>query len=198
MLIEQTPVDEAALPLSAFRDHLRLGTGFGVSPSEDAMLVAFLRAAIGAVEGRTGKALLSRGFTWTLTAWRDSAKQALPVAPVQAIAAITLKDGGGGQEVVEAELYRLARDTHRPAIEATGGCLPTVPLGGEVSVAFDAGFGADWSGVPADLGQAVFLLAAHYYEHRQAAGFGEPDMPFEVARLIEPWRTVRILGGGRP
>ena len=35
---------------------------------------------------------------------------------------------------------------------------------------FDAGFGADWADVPADLRQAVLLLAAEYYEQRQRDG----------------------------
>ncbi|GGE40567.1 hypothetical protein GCM10011517_05280 [Actibacterium pelagium] len=198
MLSVVTPVPDAALPVEAFKDHLRLGTGFASSGSEDALLLGFLRAAMAAVEGRTGKALLLRTYQWTLTAWRDATRQALPVAPVAVVSELRLTDSAGSEEVVAAETYRLVRDTHRPLLEALGIALPMVPLGGEARVTFDAGFAADWTNLPADLAQAVFMLAAHYYEHRQSSGFGEPDMPYDVAKLIEPWRTVRILGGGRP
>ena len=185
-----------ALPVDAFKEHLRLGTGFAQGASEDALLEALLQAAMAAVEGRTGKVLLSRGFAWHLTAWRQGDRQALPVAPIYALSELALTDSSGAETVADAEGYRLVKDTHRPMVEALGGCLPSIPLGGEAILRFDAGFGAAWSDVPADLGHAVFLLAAHYYEHRQASGFGEPDMPFEVSGLIEKWRTVRILGGG--
>ncbi|MGB8623245.1 MAG: hypothetical protein WCD16_10540, partial [Paracoccaceae bacterium] len=64
MLIEQTAVPAAALPVSQFRDHLRLGTGFADDGAQDALLEATLRAAMAALEGRTGKVLLSRPFLW--------------------------------------------------------------------------------------------------------------------------------------
>ncbi|MCE8441890.1 head-tail connector protein, partial [Rhodovulum sulfidophilum] len=55
MLIEQTRVPGAALPLAQFKAQLRLGTGFAGEENQDAYLEALLRAAIAAVEARTGK-----------------------------------------------------------------------------------------------------------------------------------------------
>ena len=46
MLIEQTTVPTTALPLQAFKDHLRLGTGFGAETLQDGLLESHLRAAI--------------------------------------------------------------------------------------------------------------------------------------------------------
>ncbi|MBN2906133.1 MAG: hypothetical protein JXJ18_05455 [Rhodobacteraceae bacterium] len=198
MLIEQTTVPAAALPLERFKEHLRLGTGFADDGAQDALLEALLRAAMAAIEGRTGKVLLSRAFTWNLGAWRDPGRQALPVAPVTAIGALRIVDRLEVATVIAPETYRLERDTHRPRLSAVGTTLPTIPLGGSAEVEFEAGFGADWDGVPADLGQAVFLLAAHYHEHRHEAALGDGGMPFGVMALIERWRTVRILAGGAP
>ena len=48
--------------------------------------------------------------------------------------------------------------------------------------------------MPADLRQAVFLLAAHYYENR-AEGAGGGSLPFGVLVLIEAYRATRIGGG---
>ncbi|SMX42064.1 head-tail connector protein [Actibacterium lipolyticum] len=196
MLIEQTTVPAEALPVSLFKDHLRLGSGFADDSAQDALLEALLRAAMAAVEGRTGKVLLGRTFTWTLTAWRDGDRQALPVAPVQALNEVRVVDNTGGATIVDAAVYRLEKDTHRPRVATNGAALPVIPLGGSVEVVFDAGFGAAWADVPEDLAQAVFLLAGHYYEHRSEAAFGESGMPFGVLALLERWRTVRILGGG--
>ncbi len=51
--------------------------------------------------------------------------------------------------------------------------------------------------MPADLRQAVFLLAAHYYENRsRRRGRCSGSMPFGVLVLIEAYRTARIGGGG--
>lgn len=84
MLIEQTPIADADLPVEAFKAHLRLGSGFGTGETQDAVLASFLRAAIAAVEGRTGKALLMRMFALTLGHWTTDCGQVLPVAPVSA------------------------------------------------------------------------------------------------------------------
>lgn len=62
MLNEETTVPDAALPVEEFKAHLRLGSGFGNDTVQDAVLVSFLRAAIAAVEVRTGKALIERDF----------------------------------------------------------------------------------------------------------------------------------------
>ena len=62
MLIEQTGVPTAALPVQEFKDHLRLGTGFADDTVQDALVEAYLRAALAAIEGRIGKALLPAIF----------------------------------------------------------------------------------------------------------------------------------------
>jgi uncharacterized phiE125 gp8 family phage protein len=74
--------------------------------------------------------------------------------------------------------------------------LPSVPGGGHVEVVFTAGFGTAWSDVPADLRQAVLMLAADLYERRDEMGLREQGLPFAILSLIERWRTVRVLGGG--
>ncbi len=196
ILTEQTTVPAAALPVVAFRDHLRLGTGFADEAAQDALLEELLRAALAAVEGRTGKVLLARSFLWQLTAWRGADRQPMPVAPVTALGPVKVVDAQAGETVMDPSVYRLEKDTHRPHLAAAGTALPAIPLGGKVEIGFEAGFGADWAAVPADLAQAVFLLAAHYHAHRSEAAFGDGGMPFGVTGLLERWRTVRLLGGG--
>ncbi len=68
MLIELGQVPDTALPVSAFRDHLQLGSGFSDDGAQDAVLIAEVRAAIASVEKETGKALLERRFQ--STSWR--------------------------------------------------------------------------------------------------------------------------------
>ena len=199
MLVEQTTVPGTAIPVAQFKDHLRLGTGFADDGVQDLVLETYLRAAMAAIEARTGKILLSRSFTWTLTAWRDLATQALPVAPVSQISSLSITDRLGGTELIAASRYVLEPDTHRPRLVSTGICLPAIPVGGQVIIGFDAGFGPDWADMPADLAQAVMMLAASFYENRADAGsdrMGQAQLPSAVAALIQRYRTVRLFGGG--
>ena len=85
---------------------------------------------------------------------------------------------------------------HRPKLRSVGSCLPAVPEAGEALVGFTAGFGI-WSDVPADLQQAVFLLAAHYYEYRDETALGRGCMPFGVTSLLDRFRPMRLGFGGQ-
>ena len=195
MLSEVTPVPQAVLPAAEFKDHLRLGTGFADDGAQDALVENYLRAALAAVEGRIGKALIARDYLLELNGWRWPDTQAFPVAPVGAVVSVTVKDRDGVPDLIDPARYRLEKDAHRPKIVATGALLPGIPVGGVAEVVFTAGFGPAWADVPVDLAQAVFLLAAQYHENRHEAG-ERMAMPFGVTALIERWRTVRVLGGG--
>jgi uncharacterized phiE125 gp8 family phage protein len=196
MLTEQAAVPVVALPVQALRDHLRLGSGFGDEGVQDALLAGYLRAALAAIEGRCAKALIARRFLWAVTRWRDDRGVALPLAPVGLIVSLVMRDAEGGAVAIDPSRWRLAPDMHRPRLVPRGIALPAIPPQGVAEVTFDAGFG-DWEAVPPDLRQAVLLLAASYHEVRHEAGFREEGaLPFGVMRLIERWRTVRVLGGG--
>jgi len=197
MLTEETPVPQAALPVEEMKDHLRMGSGFADDALQDGLIETYLRAAMAAIEGRIGKMLYRRRFEWVLECWRDSDEQALPVSPVAALVSVTLVDAEAVEVVVPATSYRLIPDLHRPRLVGKGGALPTIPSQGLVKVVFDAGFGAAWTDVPVDLRQAVLLLAGEFYEHRHDDGAQAAGLPFGVVTLIERWRNVRLLGGGR-
>ena len=198
MLIEETTVPDAALPVEQFKAHLRLGTGFGDESLQDEVLKGFLRAAISAIESRTGKVLILRDFTWVLTAWRDRTGQVLPVAPVSAVSQVALVDAQEVESVVAPETYRLERDAQRPRLRPVGSLLPVVASNGSVRISFTAGFGVDWGGLPADLGQAVLMLGAHYYEYRHETALSDGCMPFGVTSLIQRYRMVRVgFGAGQ-
>lgn len=196
MLIEETAPAAGALPVAALREHLRLGTGFEIADdsAEDAALAGFLRAAIATIEARTGKVLLTRRFRMQLDDWRDRLGQTLPLAPVIAVEKIEIDDGMGTVTEVPAETWRLLPHGQRPMILPAGVILPHVRRLGMVSVTFTAGFGDTWAAVPADLAQAVLMLAARYYEDRGQDG-AKGAMPFGVSALIERWRQVRTLVG---
>lgn len=198
MLTEETGMADEALPVQALKDHLRLGTGFSGDGMQDVLIVAQLRAAIAMIEARTGKALLARRFKLTLERLRGGeAGQALPVAPVSAIVSVHIVSSRDGVETeVDPSRYRLVQDMSRPRLVGGLGGLPHLSDGDRVDIRFDAGFGASWGAVPADLGHAVLLLAAEYYETRHEGSLTRTALPMAVHALIERWRTVRLLSGG--
>ena len=197
MLIEETVVPDTSLPMAEFRAHLRLGSGFGDDTLQDPVLYSFLRAALSAIEARTGKVLYERGFLWALSKWQGEDSQALPVAPVDELTRVTLVAKDGGETDVDLATLRLVRNLQQPCIVALGSSLPTIPAGANVDIRFKAGWGAGWSDLPADLQQAVLLLASHYYEFRSETSLSDGCMPFGVSSLIERYKTMRIgLNGG--
>ena len=196
MLVEETTVPQSALPVATFKDHMQMGSGFSDDGIQDAVLEGFLRAALAAIEARTGKITIERTFSVTFTDWRDYKAQPLPLAPVRAIADVTLLDRQGRETVLAPDAYQLVPDAHRPVLRATMAALPPIPDGGGVRVHLSAGYGPDWADLPADMAQAVLMLAAHFYEFRHDNS-GTKALPFGVAALIERFRNVRIFAGGR-
>ncbi|MEM9969552.1 MAG: head-tail connector protein [Pseudomonadota bacterium] len=195
ILREQTQVSDAALPVLEFRDHLQLGSGFADDGSQDAVLITCLRAALAAVESDTGKAVYQRGFSFTVSQWRDVACQVLPVAPVQSLLSMTITDLLGSSKVIDPSEYFLAADYYNPTIRTKGWALPVIATGGTAEIAFKAGFGPEWDDVPADLAQAVLMLAAHFYENRSALADRAKALPIGVGKLLSRYRPVRLLGG---
>lgn len=197
LLVEETAPAHATLPVAALRSHLRMGSGFEpvADPTEDAALAGFLRAAIATVEARTGKVLLTRVFRLRLEDWRDPAGHPLPLAPALSIESVEITDAAGTVTPVDPSLWRLIPDNQRPILAPTAGSLPMVPYGGSVTVRFNAGFGTGWESVPADLAQAVMMLAARYYEDRGFDSGQQLALPHGVSALIERWRQVRTLAG---
>ncbi len=198
ILIEETSVPLGALPVAAFREHLRLGSGFAGEGLQDGLLERFLRAAIAAIEARTGKILIQRDFSWTLSEWRSCAAEVFPVAPVLELTAVVMIDREGAEETLAPGVFCLVADAQRPQLKSRSLTLPAIPRGGSVRVEFTAGLGADWDALPVELGQAVMLLATHYYEYRHEAAFSGGAMPYGVNALIERHRSLRLSSrGGR-
>ncbi len=196
MLVEETTVPSAALPVAKLKDHLRMGSGFADDTLQDDVLESCLRAALAAIEARTGKITIQRNFSVTFTSWRDPQTQPLPLAPVDQLVDITLLDITGSVSDAAMANVVLVKDTHRPRIVSKLSGLPAIPVSGHAKVQVIAGFGPNWGDIPADLAQAVMLLAAHFYDNRLDYTGQRHAMPFGVSALIERFRNIRVFGGG--
>ena len=115
----------------------------------------------------------------------------MPVAPVSEVVDVMLEEAQGAVVSVASSAYRLVSDAHHPCLKGVSGALPSIPTDGSATVRFVAGYGAGWSDSPADMRQAVLLLAAHYYEFRHETSLSEGCMPFGVVSLLERYPPRR-------
>lgn len=187
MVVELVPLPQAVLPIAAFRDYLRLGSGFGDETLQDGVLEGALRGALALIERRAGVAVLSRGFRYSLSRWRDRCGQALPVSPVTAVTAVRIIDALGVSRDVVPGGWRLVIEGRSASLVPLG-LLPPVPRLGRLEIDLVAGYGATWETVPADLAQAVFVQAGRLYEARGADAALAPG----VGAILEGYRPVRM------
>ncbi len=191
-LIETTTLTAANLPMEEFKAQLRLGTGFTDSGTQDVLLEACLKAAMGAIEARTGRILVRRRFLWRLNTWRlDGNAQNLPVTPVTAMLYLRMMAPDGSYDTVDPASYTLQPDDQRPRIVSIGKSFPPIETGGSAEMFFIAGYAA-WKNIPSALSQAMLMLAASYYENREGMISGAAQMPFGISAMLEPFKRIRL------
>ena len=145
-LVEQSGLSAAALPISDLRTHLRLASGFADDAQQDPLLERALRAALAQIEAATGKAILTRDFSFTVGAWREIGRQVLPRAPLAEVTGLVMIEADGTRTALAVDTVHIRDDAHRPALVAKGFALPAVPAGGRIEVSFRAGIAAEWAG----------------------------------------------------
>jgi uncharacterized phiE125 gp8 family phage protein len=185
MLEQITPPAALAIPTETLAEHLHLNTA-APELDETETLERFIKAATATIERQTQSALIMQTWRWSTVTWCAP----LPLTPVAAIEAVEVVDGQG--EAVPWTGWFLAH-AGQPRIGTRKGQIrPSIALGGYAAVTFTAGYGTGWTDIPPDLRQAVTLLAAQYYEHREAATDTLAALPFGVASLIAPYRPIRL------
>lgn len=193
MLVELTPVPASALPIGALAEHMRLSRGFTDDSDLEPEMERSLRAALAAIEARTGKAVFRRRFVQTVTAWSMSERHVLPIAPVANVEAVRITDRAGTVNVLDPAAYALVTDMHCPSIVPTAVSLPRLGSGRSAEVEFLAGYSEAWPGLPADLCQSVLMLAGTFFGQNEEVSAA---LPQGVLALIEPYRTLRLRGAG--
>jgi len=162
---------------------------------EDALLATLITAARLHLESVTGRALLTQSWRLVLDAWPAGGEVRLPVAPLSALTEIRAfdEDGDGHTLALEQFLVAPGDEPVRLLLPATVAGMPVLRQRFGIEIDYVAGFGAA-ADVPQELKQALLVLVAHWFEHRDAvviAGSGAV-IPFGFDRLIAPWREVRL------
>jgi uncharacterized phiE125 gp8 family phage protein len=181
ILAEMAAADLAAAR-SAARDHARI-----TQTSEDALLDAQIRAALGLCEAFCGCLVLAREAAQILPARPDW--QRLAARPVGAIL---------GVEGIPAEgaAFMLPVDAYAIDIDAAGdGMVRVIAPGaaGRVRVQYRAGLAPDWAALPAPIAQGIVRLAVHLFSSREMPDATPVALPpAAVAALWRPWRRMGL------
>jgi uncharacterized phiE125 gp8 family phage protein len=159
---------------------------------EDILILSLVSAARLHLEHVLGRAFITQGWLYLFDAWPPGHTVNLPLAPVQSIVSVQVYDAGDVAVMLPASTYLLDGLSAPPRLVRR---LPTAfPRPGRIAngieVSFVCGHGSLPSEVPAPLRQAILLLVAHWYEHRQPVEIGDAGevLPTVVTDLIAPYR----------
>lgn len=174
--------------------HLRLDTA---ATAEDAMIGSLLLTSRLHIEAALGLALITQSWTQTLDAWPIAAVDVmLGMRPVQSIAAVRVRGSDNSAVTLMSSQYQLDAASFPPRLVRPGNAYwpPPGKAAAGIEIEFTAGFGATAEDVPAPVRQALLLLTAHWYEHRDPIEIGAEAarVPSAVSQLLEPWRIKRL------
>lgn len=175
--------------LAQAKAHLRVDT-----MEEDILISSLILTSRLHIEAALGLALITQTWQLTLNDWPKGNAIPLPLHPVSAVVAVRTIDAGGTVTTLAPSAAIL--DQGPPArVVNTSQLWPSVPAAANgIAVTFTAGFGPAAEDVPQPVRQALLLLVAHWYEHRDPVEIGEPQtaIPKAVSDLLMPYRRPRL------
>jgi uncharacterized phiE125 gp8 family phage protein len=188
-LVLATPPSVEPVSLAEAKTHLRID-----HDAEDALITSLIITSRLHVEAALGLALITQGWSLRLDRWPDDDVVVLPIRPVQSVEAVRVADGDGAFDDVAAETYSVDGQSNPPRLAPAGVWpKPGTAVQG-IEIAFSAGYGDQPEDVPQPIRQALLMLIAHWYEHREPVAIGTPAarIPDTISALLSPYRTVRL------
>ena len=162
---------------------------------EDVLIASLIVTSRLHVESALDLALINQSWTLILDRWPAGAEVEIPLAPLQSVNAVKVKNPAGVASVVSPTSYLVDLASKPPRLVWNNAARPDpgVPAGG-IEIEFAAGFGASAATVPAPLKHAVLMLTSHWFEHRDANEIGSSAarIPDAVSDLIQPFRKIRL------
>jgi uncharacterized phiE125 gp8 family phage protein len=178
------------LSLAEAKAHLRLETS-----ADDALVASLMITSRLHIEAALGLALTAQDWTLVLDAWPATGVVNIPMRPVTAVTAVRVRASDGTPSVVPTATYVFEGAGLPPRLVPASGALPNPGrAAGGIEIDFTAGFGTTAGSVPEPIRQALKLLVAHWYEHRDPVEIGDPAMaiPPAVSALLKPYAVPRL------
>ena len=159
-----TKPEATAVSLADVKGQIRIESTF---TAQDGLLTSYINAAVGQVEGITGRKLITQ--TWALSinpVIYPAITVLLPFGPAQSISSVVWKTEDGAEEPVDPADYELIRVTDdRSAVRFSDEfSFPddgyhTDPL----TITFVTGYGDTPDDIPAEIKLALLLAVSHFY-----------------------------------
>ncbi len=178
------------LSLAEAKAHLRLETS-----ADDALVTSLIITSRLHIEAALGLALTAQDWTLVLDAWPATGVVNIPMRPVTAVTAVRVRASDGTPSVVPTATYVFEGAGLPPRLVPASGALPNPGrAAGGIEIDFTAGFGTTAGSVPEPIRQALKLLVAHWYEHRDPVEIGDPAtaIPPAVSALLKPYAVPRL------
>lgn len=176
--------------VSEAKAHLRID-----GASEDVLIASLILTSRLHVEAALGLALIDQTWMLVLDRWPVDGSVEIPIAPLQAVTAVRVRDAAGVASVAPPTSYLVDIASKPPRLvwNNTAPVTPGQAVNG-IEIDLSVGFGATASSVPAPLKHAVLMLTAHWYEHRDPVEIGSTAarIPDAVSDLIQPFRKIRL------
>ena len=163
--------------------------------AEDALIDSLIVTSRLHIEAALGLALISQSWRLVLDCWPLSGGVELPVFSVTAVTAVRTLDADGDAALIDSVGYAVDAIGRPARVTSRSGYWPApgAPTNG-IEIDFDAGYGAAAADVPAPIRQALLMLVAHWYEHRDPAAAETRDVrvPGPISDLLAPYRLVSL------
>ena len=161
---------------------------------EDTLIRSHIRAATNWCQAFQARQYISATYVLTLPILHDPIE--IPRSPLVSVTSITYTDTAEASQTLAATEYTVITSEEPPRIvQAYNKTWPaTLPVDEAVTVTFVAGYGATAATVPDDIQHAIRLLAAHFYEHREAVitGTVSKEVELSVKALLWSDRVVTV------
>ena len=158
-----------------------------VDASDEDTLIGNLAAASRSyIEMSTSRQMITATWVYKIPAF-PSDELVLPISPLQSVTSITYVDTAGATQTWSASLYTVdtAADIGRVRPIYDEDFPESRGYADDVTITFKAGYGNAASDVPDTALTAIKLLAANWYENREAnAGIKLHHVPMALETLI--------------
>ena len=185
----------------------------GEAADQDAEIDELLLEVSGHIEDEIEEKLISQQWQWLFPCWPYADRYTprrvdgiggavgldvieLPLGPVISVDSIEYyaADADETDTVLASSKYVVTKGRRRSRIEpAKGECWPTVADREDaIRITLTVGYGATDADVPGQLKRAALMIAAHWWEHREAVMAGNyATIPQGAERILGNWHSGR-------
>jgi uncharacterized phiE125 gp8 family phage protein len=194
--VQTTPPADPPVSVADVKGHLRIGHS-----SEDAVLEAFLAAAVSHLDGHSGilgRCMVTQTWKQPFPCWPVDGCLRLPFpdVDVDSVEIHYLDELADDQTLADDEFEVLQDDIGAYVRLRAAFTSPAIQddRAAPVWVVFDAGYG-DATKVPPTIKAAILLIVGDLYENRENTVVEDvrvTEMPIAASRLLAPFRRVGI------